>query len=73
MPDVTFFNYPQAQYVFTASWMKKGLLRQQGCDETSRRTSTPSYGYNLNGPACCGNVGIPAPNGGGAVGLSGYQ
>ena len=43
MPDVTYFNYPYNQYVFTASQLKRVLLAQQGCD------ATPSY-LALNGP-----------------------
>jgi len=43
MPDLTYFNYPYNQYVFTASQLKRVLLAQQGCD------ATPGY-LALNGP-----------------------
>jgi hypothetical protein len=61
MPDVTFYNYPYNQYVFTSSELKRVLLRQQGCDEWSRRPG-PGYGagglygagYGNYGGGCCG-------------------
>jgi hypothetical protein len=57
MPDVYFFNYPYNQYTFTASELKRVLLRQQGCDEWSARlpnSGGPRWIYGSAG-GCCGN------------------
>lgn len=64
MPDVTFYNYPYNQYVFTSSELKKVLLRQQGCDEWSSRTNScagPRWIYGSG--SCCGGAQLPYPCG----------
>ena len=66
MPDVTFYNYPYNQYVFSAASLREKLLRQQGCDEWTRRPG-PSYGqpgfYGAGYGGCCGGQSYPYPCG----------
>jgi hypothetical protein len=66
MPDVTFYNYPYNQYVFTSAGLKRVLLRQQGCDEWSRR---PAPGYGAGGLYGAGYGGYgAAPQAGSGIG-----
>ena len=65
MPDVTFYNYPYNQYVFTSSELKRVLLRQQGCDEWSARSNCsggPRWIYG-SGNGGCGGGTLPYPCG----------
>jgi hypothetical protein len=78
MPDLTYFNYPYDQYVFTASQLKRVALAQQGCDAIPGYLSLsgpryPPYLYGFGGAffgtGCavgCGN--LPGPNYGAGYG-----
>jgi len=69
MPDVTFYNYPYNQYVFTSSELKRVLLRQQGCDEWSRGrgpvygAAAPGFFGTGYGGCCSGGCNLPYPCG----------
>jgi len=58
MPDVTFYNYPYNQYVFTSSQLKNALLLKQGCDEWSKPLVVYANGKVSTGSAGCCNNGV---------------
>jgi hypothetical protein len=59
MSEVTYFNYPFNQYVFTSQSLREKLLIQQGCDLLPRRLyggaygGCGGYGYGYGYSGCC--------------------